>query len=110
MAGEGIPRVAKQVLGDFPASLDRNDYSGQIRGELWQIDSESLKNCDRLEGHPTFYKREQIPVTLDKDRSRHTAWLYFIVEPFRGHLCFAKNKSGVLEWPSERQYRMSRHA
>lgn len=98
MSGGGFPRVAKKVLGEFPISENRNDFLGQVHGELWEIDEVTLKACDRLESHPGFYRREEIPVTLDKNRERRTAWMYIIVEPFRGHACLPKTPLGVLEW------------
>jgi gamma-glutamylcyclotransferase (GGCT)/AIG2-like uncharacterized protein YtfP len=98
MSGGGFPRVAKKILGEFPASESRNDFFAQVHGELWEIDEVTLKACDRLESHPDFYCREEIPVTLDKGRARHTAWMYIVVEPFRGHACLPKTAAGVLEW------------
>jgi len=100
MAGGGFPRVGKSVLGEFPASVERQDHLGQVKGEVWSISDVALKACDRLEGHPTFYRREVIPVTLDKDRIKLRPWMYVICEPFRSYECLEKDKQGVLKWES----------
>lgn len=33
-------------------------------GEVYEIDDEMLMQCDRLEGHPSFYTRIQMPTDL----------------------------------------------
>lgn len=39
-----------------------------IIGEVYEVEEHHLRNCDRLEGHPDWYKREKISVKLgDKD-------------------------------------------
>ena len=70
---------------------------GQARGELWQIDNDSLAACDRLKVHP-HYRREEVPVILDADRSPHMAWTYIIAEPLRACKCLKKSPAGVLQW------------
>lgn len=60
----GIPYVNK----DTPTT--------QIRGEVYQVDDEELLDLDSLEGHPTWYTREEITVTLDNGKAL-TAWIYF---------------------------------
>jgi gamma-glutamylaminecyclotransferase len=94
MTGGGFPRVG------FPASTRALDYLGQVRGEVWCVNDSALKACDRLEGHPRFYCREVVPVTLDKDRTRLRPWMYLIVDPFRAYECMEKDKSGLLVWKS----------
>lgn len=100
MTGGGFPRVAKNVLGDFPASVQRLEYQGQVGGEVWAVNDAAMKRCDRLESHPVFYRREVIPVTLDKCRTKLRPWMYIIVEPFRAYECLEKNRQGVLRWES----------
>lgn len=53
----------------------------QIVIDLWEVDPETLKRVDRLEGYDpanhnnSWYKRELIPVIVDN--KRYDAWLYF---------------------------------
>lgn len=45
-------------LGSFPAIVDEGTTA--IRGELYIVDKATLRALDRLEGHPSFYKRTTI--------------------------------------------------
>lgn len=55
-------------LGGFPAVTLKGD--NQVHGEIYEVDDETLKNCDRLEGIPTFYQREKV------ETSKGPAWIY----------------------------------
>ena len=59
---DGIPYVVKIPLT-------------QIKGEVYEVDSDTLERLDALEGHPNFYKRELIDVILDGKTIK--AWIYF---------------------------------
>lgn len=59
-------------LGGFPGVV-RGD--NMIWGELYKVDEAAFARCDRLEGHPNFYKREQVEV-LDSDGQSYVAWMY----------------------------------
>ena len=45
-------------MGAFPAII--KEGSRKIKGEVYDIDQKTLKRVDFLEGHPYFYKRQQI--------------------------------------------------
>lgn len=55
-----------------------------IHGELYHVDNLTLKIIDRLEGHPEWYRREEVKVVTEKGETV-TAWLYFYPEK-RGKL------------------------
>jgi gamma-glutamylaminecyclotransferase len=63
------------TLGGFPGVVGGDK---QIMGELWEVDDTAFDRCDRLEGHPRFYKRYQIEVLTKKltGMSKDTAWIY----------------------------------
>ena len=48
-------------LGGFPGVVPDDDRS--VVGEVYEVTDECLKALDRLEGHPSFYKRT--PVVTD---------------------------------------------
>lgn len=50
-----------------------------IKGEVYKVDSETLKSLDQLEGHPNFYKREEIDVLVNNSPIK--AWIYFYPYP-----------------------------
>jgi len=80
MYSQGIPFVLK---GD-PVSY--------IHGELYDIDAVTLKQLDRLEGHPDWYCREQVEI-ISATNQTITAWLYFNPVP-NGKLI----RSGIFEY------------
>jgi len=51
----------------------------QIKGEVYEVDRETLECIDALEGHPFWYRRQQVPVILESGREV-TAWIYFYPE------------------------------
>lgn len=55
--------------------INENEKTSQIHGELWEVESSALPYIDNLEGHPNWYQRKQIPVTVNGEK--YTAWLYF---------------------------------
>jgi gamma-glutamylaminecyclotransferase len=63
MRASGIPFVNKE-----PTS--------RIHVEVWEVPMQDLSFVDSLEGHPEWYKREEIPVELE-NKEVVNAWLYF---------------------------------
>ena len=70
----GVARTTTEFLfvslGGFPGLVRGGDLS--VRGELYDVDAGTLRDLDRLEGHPHFYRRQ--PVQLD-DGGRAIAYL-----------------------------------
>src|SRR6185369_13553017 len=58
MVSSGIPFVFRR--GKFKGTERKliKSFLGHIKGELFLIDDAVLAACDRLEGHPTSYRRE----------------------------------------------------
>ena len=65
-------------LGAFPAIRPVPGLS-PIIGELYEVDDEGLRRLDRLEGHPTFYRRYQRTIVTDAGTAR--AWVYVLANP-----------------------------
>ena len=59
----------KKDMGGIPAVDIRQE--GIVEGEVYEIDDETLKKLDLLEGHPTFYERKE--VTLENGM---VVWIY----------------------------------
>lgn len=102
--------------GKFPkmAALPRHapaavtELLGHVRGEVWRVDDEGLMACDRLEGHPHFYCREKIGVTLDGSNKTTSAWAYVIVNfPNYDRHALMKPKEGILEWNDSTRHKWS---
>jgi gamma-glutamylaminecyclotransferase len=54
----------------------------EIYGELYQVDDFTLETLDDLEGHPDWYRREQVEICLDDgNHSIVKGWVYFNENP-----------------------------
>lgn len=49
-----------------------------VKGEVYKVDDNVLKNLDILEDHPNYYIREPCQVRSLDENSSITAWIYFI--------------------------------
>jgi gamma-glutamylcyclotransferase (GGCT)/AIG2-like uncharacterized protein YtfP len=59
-------------LGRFPAL---KEGQGKVTGEVYEVDEATFALLDRLEGHPTMYKRQENLVHLPYGDSLE-AWVY----------------------------------
>lgn len=63
------------IISNLPFLVKRRSKSG-VRGEVYKIDSNTLKNIDRLEGVPDFYNREVITVINEETGETLEAYAY----------------------------------
>lgn len=65
------------TLGGFPGVV-RGEK--EISGEAWLVDDAAFVRCDRLEGNPSFYKREEVDIIIENYKAAldelETAWIY----------------------------------
>ena len=81
----GIPFVVDVptdcVTGSTPQSIWLENATN-INGEVWSCDDETLAMLDRLEGHPKWYKRQQINTYTNAHhwafREEIKAWCYLM--------------------------------
>ena len=59
-------------LGAYPAATPGD---GVIQGDLLRVDGRALPIADRIEGHPTFFRRAA--VTVQTAQGEVTAWIYW---------------------------------
>lgn len=105
LADGGFPRLAVIPPGN---RTRLKDFIGHVRGELWHLTDEGLAACDKLEGHPRFYKRTLVEVLrLDQVLAKGEkpsyikAWLY-IINTFPVSAPFIKtDDEGTLTWHGE---------
>lgn len=83
------------ALGPATASLDYSMYNDglphlvrettdkPVKGELYEVDAETLEKLDGLEGHPVVYYREIIEV-YDGNNKKLLAWAYLRPKHFKG--------------------------
>lgn len=82
--GKAITKKRYALYSDGIPFLVKEPPVSRIKGELYEVDSETLENVDLLEGHPSVYRREKIVVILEDGREVE-AWAYFYPHP-RGEL------------------------
>lgn len=67
--------------GIIPAEADKHD---RILGELYEIDEQTLKKLDRLEGEGYLYKRLCEKVSIDN--TEYDAYIYVWLDSVEGRL------------------------
>jgi len=73
---------AEKKLPEIPFAYEQpaeGDEAISVQGEVWEVDNATLAALDRLEGHPDWYERRQIPVTLGNENK--IAYIYLIPGP-----------------------------
>ena len=67
------------IVDGLPYVYDKEGLGYRVQVEVYDVDDATLKRLDQLEGHPTFYKRKQVDISLS-DWTTTKAWVYFINE------------------------------
>ena len=64
----------------FVVECPSDETGYKIKGELYEVDEDTLKRLDKLEHHPSFYERKLVRVIIDENSfyaTHHSAWMYF---------------------------------
>lgn len=72
-------------LGAYPALVEAAGPSPRIKGEVYVVDDETLKNLDILEGYPEFYTRKRIRTYRADGRFAYVAFVYYMSEAPEGY-------------------------
>jgi len=65
-------------FGGYPGALEYGDKALSV--EVWSVNPEHLPRVDQLEGHPSFYKREEEEVKMYEFEGTLNAWMYRLVD------------------------------
>ena len=57
--------------------LYKKNQGYNVEVELYLVDKKILRRLDILEGHPEWYRRREVSVTIDEIDAPITAWIYF---------------------------------
>ena len=79
--GQTVKKYAMYSTGT-PIVLKQEAVS-PIFGELYRVDEKILASLDSLEGHPDWYRREEVEISVDegeRGKRLETAWLYFSLD------------------------------
>jgi len=77
-------------MGPFPAAVLNGE--NKIKGEFYQVDSETLEVLDQIEGYPHFYNRTRVKTNIGD------AWMYYIPDVSSYNAEPINPQEGVLEW------------
>lgn len=64
------------VVDGLPYLFEEKGKGQKVRVEVYDVNNATLRDLDRLEGHPHFYERKEIDIELD-DWSQTKALVYF---------------------------------
>lgn len=112
LADGSFPRMARGFSGGSDRARRANKSLGKVRGQVWRVGNEAFAACDCLEGHPTFYRREQISITGSKGVVINWAegraidvrpWAYIIQSPPDPADLINPTKGGILSWTPPQQ-------
>jgi len=90
-SGETVNDYTMYASG-IPFVSDEKETS-KIKGELWEVHPSRMPSLDGLEGHPDWYQRKLVPITVDGEEFQ--AWLYFNTD----------NRGNLIEDGDYRKYR-----
>jgi gamma-glutamylcyclotransferase (GGCT)/AIG2-like uncharacterized protein YtfP len=80
LIGKGVTEdhLTMYSLGSFPCITSKP--IAPINVEVYEVDDITLNRLDSLEGHPTFYRRREVPIKITDPGNTDTvkAWIYFI--------------------------------
>lgn len=83
--------------GGFPVVFPSGDKP--VSGEVYEIGATHLAGLDRLEGHPRFFRREEVQVKVDDPipLGDKTCWMYFGVPKAWQHSIDALPRATVVK-------------
>jgi gamma-glutamylaminecyclotransferase len=96
----------RMITGGYPVVLPNHHRAGagRIRGELYEVDDQTLEALDRLEGNGHLYLRREVPVVANDGISfAGRAWMYVGLRPaswFHSQSLIPRI-NGYLEWPRQ---------
>ena len=79
--GDGVVKGYEMyIVRDYPGIVKGK---GKVRGEVYEVDAETLKKLDEYEGVPLYYERIEDIVELEKGR-KVKAYLYLYKGDVKG--------------------------
>lgn len=63
------------IIKGLPYLIDNIGKGYNVNVDVFKVDDSTLYNLDKLEGHPNFYRRKQIPISVNG--MNLICWVYF---------------------------------
>ena len=75
--GSGVTKDKHSlVVAGLPYLIEGGGGGHNVEVDVFKVDDTLLKDLDKLEGHPNWYRRKQVPITI-KGKTL-MCWVYFI--------------------------------
>jgi len=82
LVGTGIAPGKMFSLGQFPGAVYPDDPYSEgapwMKVEVYEVPERTFQGLDRLEGHPQFYRRQQVLVNMDDTDGDVECWVYYL--------------------------------
>jgi len=76
--GQTAEPFTMHSLGGFPAITHSPDFPpAPVQVEVYEVDDNTFRHLDGLEGYPRFYNRKEVDINLE-DGTMTKAWIYFV--------------------------------
>jgi len=84
----GLARTSDEyplIISGLPYLIDEAGVGFNVEVEVFSVNEKTLGRLDRLEGHPTWYRRQRTLVKMEDSGDILSVWIYFnIKESFHG--------------------------
>jgi gamma-glutamylaminecyclotransferase len=77
------------IVDGLPYLIEKKGIGYNVDVDVFKVNSETLEELDRLEGHPRWYVRKQIQIQMKKRVL--TCWIYFNGTEVRGNAVMHKS-------------------
>ena len=92
--GSGFPRAFAEDDPNFQKEL-----SGYLIGEAYEVSEKMMERMDYYEGHPDFFERKKVVVTLENDE-KIIAWMYHSKHKPNDNYSCVPNAHERIVWPN----------
>lgn len=87
------------LIEGLPYVVDKKGTGHNVTVDVFRVTDEQLRDIDDLEGHPHWYCRKEIPISVGVKKKRTIkCWIYFNPKPITNDTVFHK------EYPVTRTY------
>jgi gamma-glutamylcyclotransferase (GGCT)/AIG2-like uncharacterized protein YtfP len=95
-AGSGVTKEKYPlIIKGLPYMIKEKGKGHNVEVDVFNVDDDTLARLDRLEGHPKWYKRSEIMISMENGRSLK-CWLYFnITEKSEGNKLHKTYTQGI---------------
>ena len=73
--GKTVDKYPLLIQG-LPYLIEEKGVGHNVEIDIFKVDDSKLLDLDRLEGHPNWYRRKQVPIKLNSGKVV-TCWVYF---------------------------------